>query len=68
MNFFFTKKWVGGRSATQEAAARQGVKSLYTDFPPLCALKKTGIQGDESPWQVLEDSVLEVLPFKHAEI
>ena len=44
LNFFFTKKWVGGRSTTQ------GVKSLYRLEPhPLYALKKTGIQGDASP-------------------
>ena len=29
MNFFFTKKWVGGRSTTKEVSARQGVTSLY---------------------------------------
>ena len=42
---------------------RQGVKSLYRLEPhPLYALKKTGIQGDASPWQVLEGSALEVFP------
>ncbi len=50
MNFFFTKKWVGGRSTTQEVPMRQGVKSLYRLEPhPLYALKKTGIQGESLP-------------------
>ncbi len=50
MNFFFTKKWVGGRSTLRGVSARQGVKSLYRLGPyPLYALKKTGIQGDASP-------------------
>ncbi len=58
------RRAIGHAGSGSEAGRKKSVHRL----PPLCALKKTGIQGDESPWQVLEDSVLEVLPFKHAEI
>ena len=50
MNFFFTKKWVGGRSTTKEVSARQGVTSLYRlEPPPPLPLTKTGIQGGPGP-------------------
>ena len=44
--FFLYKKWVGGRSSLREVSAGQGVKSQP---PPLCALKKMGIQGEPAP-------------------
>ena len=58
--FFFTKKWVGGRSSLRkyQRGSEAGTKIL-PPIPP-----KTGFQRDASLWQELEDSVLEVLPFR----
>ena len=46
LNFFFTKKWVGGRSATQEY--QQGLKVCPHNR------KKMGIQGGQAPLAELE--------------
>ena len=49
----------------REVPAKQGVTSLYRlNPPPLYALQKMGIQGDESPWRSSRQR-LEVFPFAH---
>ncbi len=58
MNFFFTKKWVGGRSSLRGAAARQGAGASARPPPHP---QKMGIQGDASPWRSSRQS-LEVFP------
>ena len=69
--FFFTKKWVGGRSSLREyqrgsEAARQRGSEAARQEPKFCPPypPKTGFQRDASLWQELEDSVLEALPFR----
>ena len=50
MSFFFTKKWVGGRSSLRKVPARQGAGACAR--PPLP--QKKGIQGDLIPLAELE--------------
>ena len=46
MNFFFTKKWVDGRSSLRKVSARQGATSLYRLKPhPFTPLKRRESKG-----------------------
>ena len=73
LNFFFTKKWVGGRSSLRGVPARQDITSLYRLTPTLHALKKDGNPRGRIPGASFHDAPqsarrrLAALPFRHTQ-